>query len=148
MAINKWNPLRVCFLYGPVLLLSFPLYFMDWVQAAPEDDTILQGNPLIVTMADNGKEICLKTGEIFRIELSTYGTAGYSWQFEQMDKEYLEIVDKESKAASGLMGAPTKMAWQLKALRAGNTKIEMYNYRIWEGREKAVSRFSLGIDIK
>ena len=127
----------ICLLASPVL-------------AAEAMENGLSGAETVVTVtiSDSGREVSLKKGDLLRVELETYGTAGYSWEFEGLDGEYLRIVAKESKPRSGLMGAPNLMKWDLKAMKPGVTKVVMYNYRIWEGKDKSVSRFLLGVKIE
>jgi predicted secreted protein len=101
-----------------------------------------------VKIQDSGKVISLKKGDFLQIELETFGTAGYSWQFDELDKEYLEIVSKETKALSDRLGAPALSVWRLKAKKSGSATIMMSNYRVWEGKGKSAKEFSLTVKIE
>ena len=98
-----------------------------------------------VTIEDNGREITLKRGGILEIELQTMGGAGYSWEFDNLGTEYLDVVSHGSKALSDRAGASVLNVWRLRAKKIGVTKIVMYNYRVWEGKERSVNRFTLDV---
>ncbi len=110
----------------------------------------LPGQKVAVTvgMKDNGREVGMKAGEVMQIELQTLGSAGYSWEFEDFDTDHFEIVSKEARVISDRIGAPVMRLWQLRAKKSGNARIVMYNYRLWEGREKSVNRFFLDVTIE
>jgi predicted secreted protein len=101
-----------------------------------------------VTSLDDGKEVILGKGETLRIELETHATAGYSWQFDGLDPEYFEAAAVGTKVLSKRLGAPVLRAWELKARKSGVAKVVMYNYRTWEGKEKAVNRFSVVVRVE
>jgi predicted secreted protein len=106
-----------------------------------------KGEITTVKIQDSGKMISIRKGDIVQIELETFGTAGYSWQFDELDKERLELVSKETKASSDRMGAPALNIWRLMAAKSGSARIVMSNYRVWEGKEKSVKEFSLTVKI-
>jgi predicted secreted protein len=128
-----------------VLLIGAP----TMVKAEEKKGPYMPTNSIItVKIEDSGKEVSLKKGDTIQIELKTFGTAGYTWQFDDLDEGYLETVSRETKPVSDRMGAPTLCIWLLKARKSGSTKITMSNYRVWEGREKAVAEFSLAVKIE
>ena len=65
-----------------------------------------ENNVLTVRIEDSGKEVGIWKGDILQIELKTFGTAGYTWQFDDLDPDYLEIISKETKPVSDRMGGP------------------------------------------
>jgi len=104
---------------------------------------------LTITQEDNGKEISVKPGEKIRIELKELGSAGYGWYVENLDKEHLEFVSKETKVISeGKVGAPVMAAWLFKAKKKGSSDIKMDYYRVWEGKDKATEHFSIKLTIE
>jgi predicted secreted protein len=111
---------------------------------APESEG---GSVISVNIRDNGREIRVKKGKVIEIELKTLGTAGYSWFFDGLESEYFEVGSEKTKPLSERMGAPVAMVWQVRAKKAGTANIDMYNYRVWEGKGKAVNRFSLKVII-
>ncbi len=121
--------------------------FFNTVSASNESAS--KSKMFIVTKNQSGSEIRVKPGEIIRIELQTLGSAGYSWYINKIDRQYLELISEETTQNSedAKVGAPILMTWQFKAKKQGSTKIEMDNYRKWEGIEKSVDHFILKINI-
>ena len=104
---------------------------------------------MTITKGYNSKEITLHEGERFRIELEELGAAGYSWYFENLDEEQLELISKSTRAISdGEVGAPVMGVWLMKAKNKGSTEIKMDYYRIWEGKDKATEHFSVKLLIE
>jgi Predicted secreted protein len=104
---------------------------------------------MTITKEHNGQEIGMKTGDVLQIELEELGSAGYSWQIDKLNTEYLELVSKGTKVISeGIIGAPVIAVWLFKAKKMGNTEIIMDHYRLWEGKEKATEFFSIRLSIK
>jgi predicted secreted protein len=100
-----------------------------------------------VSIEDKDREIHVKTGAIIEIELETVGGAGYSWFFDGFKTEYFEILSEKTRTLSDRTGAPVTMVWRVRTKKPGAGGINMYNYRIWEGKGKAVNRFSMKITI-
>jgi predicted secreted protein len=112
------------------------------VGAGPVERDARGGEAVVtVTNSDDGKEITLGKGETLRIALRTHATAGYSWYFDGLDEEYFEAVSAGTKVFSKRPGTPALKVWELKARKSGVVKVVMYNFRSWEGKEKAVNRF-------
>jgi predicted secreted protein len=148
MKARTWGSRKGQSLFLVILILCSLFLFQGLgAEMAQSRDVVGQG-PVRITMEEKGKEVVVRKGETLEIELRTHATAGYSWQFETLDGEYLEVTGKESRAMSDRMGAPVMMTWRLKAKKAGATKIEMDNYRVWEGKEKSVNQFSIRVRIE
>jgi predicted secreted protein len=102
-----------------------------------------------ITREDNGKEISVKTGDEFRIELKELGSAGYGWHINEIKGEHWELVSKETKVISDdRVGAPVTAVWLFKARKKGSAELKMDLYRVWEGKEKAAEHFSIKLTIK
>ena len=85
---------------------------------------------------DNGKQITVQTGDIVTVTLVSNPTTGYSWQVMQIDNSIF-IQDggpkyKESPGAEGLVGAGGTETFRFKAIRAGETSLELGYMRPWE----------------
>ena len=63
--------------------------------------------------------------------------------FRAEEKE--RVIKKPKKGE--FVGSPVRFVWVLRARETGSTVIRMSYYRIWEGKEKALQRFEVGIDI-
>jgi predicted secreted protein len=104
---------------------------------------------MILTNKNNGQEIELKKGDLFQIELFQLGGAGYSWNFEKLNPEYLELVSNGTRPIdTDRIGGPVLAVWVFKVKKTGGTEIEMDHYRIWEGKNKAINHFEIRLLIK
>jgi predicted secreted protein len=98
---------------------------------------------------DNRKEITVKPGDIFSIELEEVGAAGYSWFVDNLNTEYLEIVSRKTKLISeGKLGGPVLAVWMFRAKKKGSAEINLDYYRAWEGKETAKEHFSIKLLIQ
>ncbi len=106
---------------------------------------------LVLTKADNGQKISVMCGDIIQIELREQGGTGYLWQFDDLDKQYFDLINLETKKIQkkdNFTGGPVLKRWQLKAKKAGPTTLQMYYFRPWEDRSKAADKFNLSVHIK
>jgi predicted secreted protein len=104
---------------------------------------------LTITKEHNGQEMEVKSGDVFQIELEEMGSAGYSWQIDRLNTDYLELVSKKTRVISkSQVGAPVIAVWLFKAKKAGDTEIMMNQYRLWEGKEKTTDYFLIRLTIK
>jgi predicted secreted protein len=140
---SKTNSLSFfCFL--PLLLLLMAVNNGMTVNKETGDKKVIT-----ITSKNNGQTVEIENGEILRIELEELGSAGYQWQLEELDHEYLVLVSKETRdLAKGRVGAPVMAIWLLKTKKIGQTGISMAHYRTWEGKEKASAHFSIKLIIK
>ena len=104
---------------------------------------------LTITQEDDGKKISVKPGDKIWIELKELGSAGYCWYVENLDKEHLDLVSKETKVISkGKVGAPVMAVWLFKAKKRGSSEIKMDYYRVWEVKDKSTEHFSIELTIE
>ncbi len=106
---------------------------------------------ILLDMNSSGKRVELKVGGEIQIELQGIGSTGYSWYFDQLDLDLFELIEEERKEIrkdpNVLTGGPLQYIWKLKSKRSGTSTIRMDYFRIWEGKEKAIQRFKVRIDI-
>jgi predicted secreted protein len=99
----------------------------------------------------NGKRIELKVGEEIQIELQGIGATGYAWYFDKLDYNLFLLTSegkKGKKSESGdLVGSPIQYTWVIKAIKTGSSVIAMSYYRIWEGKDEAVRRFEVAVEL-
>jgi predicted secreted protein len=98
----------------------------------------------------NGKKIEVKLGDQIQIDLQGTGGTGYAWYFDELDNDFFELIDKERKVQEKngeLVGSPIQYLWLIKARKTGRSVIKMIYYRVWEGKDKAIRRFEVEIDI-
>jgi predicted secreted protein len=105
---------------------------------------------VIVTQADNGREIRVPSGGKLRIELPQAGAAGYVWEVEDLDPELFEVLEAGTTGRLGpqeIVGAPVAVRWDLRAKKAGRAQLRLLHCRPWEGRASALERFLLNVQI-
>ena len=105
---------------------------------------------MIITKQDREKEIIIKTGTIFQIQLEEKGGTGYLWEFDALNNEYFQLLNVETKSIvrkEGYTGNPVIKIWHLKAIKKGTAELTLYYYRPWEGKSKAVDKFHIKLKI-
>ncbi len=103
-----------------------------------------------VDIDSNGSKIELHPGDEIQIELQGAGATGYAWYFDELDNDFFELIHEGRKIhekSKELVGSPTLYTWVFKAQKIGKSVIKMSYYRIWEGRDSAVRRFEVEINI-
>jgi len=133
------------------LTIPLILFFITTVSYT-ESGTELPGHltKILLDESWNGKRIELKVGDEIQIELEGIGGTGYAWYFDEFDNEFFELIGKERKVqekSGDLVGSPTLYTWILKAKQIGKSVIKMIYYRVWEGKDKAIRRFEVEVDI-
>jgi predicted secreted protein len=105
---------------------------------------------LLLDESWNNRRIELKVGDEIQIELQGTGGTGYAWYFDEFDNDFFELIGKEGKVkekSRDLVGSPTLYTWILNAKQIGKSVIKMIYYRVWEGKDKAIRRFEVEVDI-
>jgi predicted secreted protein len=138
--ITKLKPLPlVC------LIILLPLTLCDNTYSfskAADQATV------IVSKEQNGKEITVKIRDHILIELVELGSAGYTWNIDNLDSRYLEVVSENTKKGSeDKIGAPVIHVWYFKAKKPGSTEIRMNYYRKWEGIKNSKDYFFIKLKI-
>ena len=138
--IGRWTVILVIFFF-----ITTALYAGNGTE---------QPGPMAKTLLDeswNGKKIELKVGDEIQIGLQGIGATGYAWYFDKLDRDLFQLSSEERKSKGRengeLVGSPTQYIWVIKIKKIGSSVIEMSYYRIWEGKDKAIRRFGLEVDI-
>jgi len=104
---------------------------------------------VILRKQDNGKEVKLKTGHSFQIQLEAMGGTGYWWYLQPPDARHAVLLgEKTQTQAEGRIGGPVLGIWTFQAQNPGSTEIQMDYYRTWEGVEKAIEKFRVKITVE
>jgi predicted secreted protein len=96
----------------------------------------------LLTKADNGKQVHLRTGDMIEIELSGPGATGYSWYLDELPAG-ITVISQITQAdrEKGRVGGPVSYIWRLRADKPGTSEVRVLYYRTWEGKEKTIDRF-------
>ena len=107
------------------------------------------GNKIVIAKKDNGREVTVRNNDIFELQLESHGGTGYTWGFEVLNPEYLEVMKEESKSESGtgMTGGTVTHIWTIRTKQPGTTDISMNFYRPWEGKDKAAESFTVKLVI-
>ena len=110
----------------------------------------MENEPAVVLQKqDNGKEVCIKGGQVFQIQLEGMGGTGYCWYVQPSDVRHVELLSEKTKAQfEGRVGGPVLGLWNFRAKEPGTAEIKMDYYRNWEGIEKAAERFRLKVTVE
>jgi predicted secreted protein len=117
------------------------------------EQTVHPPQILKVDKASNGKRVGLKIGDEIHIELEANGSTGYQWYFDDSitDANLFEIVGHDrfevKKSGMSKVGNPMTHIWKLKGKKRGSGFVNLKYYRKWEGSERAIKQFEIGLDI-
>ena len=107
------------------------------------------GPATILQKQDDGKEVRIKGGQVFEIQLEAMGGTGYWWYVQPPDARHVELLGEKTGAqAEGRLGGPVLGLWTFRAKEAGTTEVKMNYYRSWEGVERAIGKFRVKIMIE
>jgi predicted secreted protein len=105
---------------------------------------------VIVNKDFNGREIKVRTGGTVQVELEQAGAAGYTWEVQDLDQKYFELLGVETRGRpepGALQGAPVLKVWRFRAKKEGKSELRFLHYRPWEGEKKAAESFHLKVRI-
>lgn len=104
---------------------------------------------VVLTVADDNKEITVESGDTIQIKLQEISGTGYQWLLGSFDNEGIELVSQTTEQMEnhdGRVGGPYTKIFTLKTKKMGKFDIKLYNFRPWESKEKAASSFSITIN--
>jgi len=130
-------------------ILFFCLLPLLAVSAADESTGDMKKR-IRVEIDSNGSKIELHPGDEIEIELQGAGGTGYAWHFDELDDNFFESIHEGRKIQEkgrGFAGSPTLYTWVFKVKKIGKGVIKMSYYRIWEGKDSAVRRFEVEINV-
>ncbi len=110
---------------------------------------IKEGNIVILTKQDSGKEIEVRVGDVVQVELPMMGAAGYQWHVQDLDTDSLKLISEETRLLSeGRVGAPVIGIWRFEVIKEGSAEIRMEHYRAWEGVGKSIDHFYAELNVR
>lgn len=134
----------------PILSILFFCLLPLLSASAADESADSMKKRIRVDIDSNGSKIELHPGDEIEIELQGAGGTGYAWYFDQLDNDFFELIHEGRKTQEKnrqLVGSPILHAWVFKARKIGKSVIKMSYYRIWEGKDSAVRRFEVEINI-
>jgi predicted secreted protein len=142
--VEMITKIKALLLWILIVLFQSTLCTMVWAF-----DKFTAEGKVTVQKEQSGQAITVKAGDLIQIELAELGSAGYSWDIDNLDSQYLELISEETRKISeeGKIGAPVIRVWYFKAKKLGQTEIKMNYYRKWEGVKKSQDHFFIRINI-
>ena len=102
-----------------------------------------------LTQADQGKSIQVKPGDHVVIRLNENATTGFGWAIDQLNPDYVSLVNSDYAPASGTgIGGGGTRNFTFTALKAGTTVIQLKLWRKWEGDSSIRQRFQATIKVQ
>lgn len=101
-----------------------------------------------ISEKDNNKSYALKRGDLIKLSLEENPTTGYKWQIVNIDKNILTITNDKYQIQSEGIGGGGIRNIEFKALQKGDTKIELKNFKIWEGEGESINEFEINLKVK
>lgn len=134
------------------MILIASISLASSLSAADMKTSIDVSKSVLLDIHSSGKKIEANVGSEIQVELQGIGGTGYSWYLDSLTPDFFERISEEIKGVNkrkdDMTGSPVQYSWRFKAKKPGTVTIRMDYYRIWEGKEKAIQRFEVTVDIR
>jgi len=111
-------------------LLSFAFIGLLFTGCATTDLT------QVLTPLDSNKQVTLKVGQVFEVELPSNQTTGYRWNYRSDGEAVVEKVGEPSymlgSSPMGMVGGGGTEIWTFRATNGGRGTIRLEYARPWE----------------
>ena len=102
-----------------------------------------------VNESQNGSSVDLQTGDMLVITLDGNPTTGYQWEMLPNTDGIVELQgDPEYKSGGNQVGSGGKYKFNVKAVKAGTTRVDLKYYRSFEAGVPPIQTFSIDISVK
>jgi predicted secreted protein len=95
----------------------------------------------------NGREVSLRVGEVFEIQLPETRTTGYKWFIEKAGEPVCALISESSDAPAGPPGRAGTHLWQFRAAQAGTVTILLHHKRPWESGAAPGRTFQIDVQV-
>ena len=138
----RWNPIWC------VSILSLLLLEASSIAAFPIQAQDTASYEMVLTAADNGRQVTLDENTLLVIQLEANPSAGYLWEVVQGDLSL--IVQRqgdapEFEASSDMPGSPLLQILRFAAIASGETELVLALRRPWEHTEPPLATFAVMI---
>jgi len=125
-----------------ILLISIILLF-----------TLISCSPTTIIIKENSQEekYSLRKGDIVEVILNANPSTGYKWQIENIDPLKIKIIEETytaQKVQRDIVGSGGKKIYLFKAIKKGNTVIELKYSRPFEKDLPPKKKFHINLDIR
>jgi inhibitor of cysteine peptidase len=102
-----------------------------------------------VNESQNGTSIDLQTGDMLVITLDGNPTTGYQWEMQPNTDGIVELQgDPEYNSGGNQVGSGGKYSFNVEAVKAGTTRVDLKYYRSFEAGVPPIQTFSIDITVK
>jgi inhibitor of cysteine peptidase len=102
----------------------------------------------LITEADNGSELHVKTGSHLELRLPSNPTTGYKWYVQAESTSLLTVVDQGMRDVGKLPGSGGVQVFRLRATHAGEGVLRLHYVRRWEQPAKNEKQFTIHVVIE
>jgi inhibitor of cysteine peptidase len=103
----------------------------------------------VITDADKGGTVHLKTGETLELRLRANPTTGFMWYLEKESTPLLKLVHQtQTEATEPGVGRPVFQVFKFEAKRYGEGVLRMHYVRSWEPPTPDDERFDLHVVVE
>ena len=108
----------------------------------------MAGVTVTLTAADNGKVVDVVEREAIALRLRENAATGYRWEFDGLDRTYIEAQGGESVSQADASGTGGDTRWILVPRKRGTVEVRLKRWRPWEGEESVRERFAVTLKIR
>ncbi|MGA3053434.1 MAG: protease inhibitor I42 family protein [Candidatus Korobacteraceae bacterium] len=130
--------------------LLFSLMLVAQPQQSPGAQQKSTPSPIVITDADNGKDVDLPAGDTLVLRLESNPSTGYSWAIKG-DPSPLRLVKSSTKKNgqnSHVVGAPVTQEFRLTAVSAGMVSLTLEYRRPWESNVAPAKTFQVRVNAR
>jgi predicted secreted protein len=102
----------------------------------------------IVTDADKGLAVQLKSGDVLEVRLSSNPTTGYEWYVHPQSTKLLKLTGQSQTDAAPGEGRPTVQIFKFAPNGKGTGTLLLHYVRSWEKPDPNEEQFSLQVTIE
>ena len=103
----------------------------------------------VITDADKGGEIRLKTGDRLELRLKSNPSTGYMWYVQAKSTPLLKLVHQsQTEATEPGVGRPVFQVFEFEATRTGDGALQLHYVRPWEKPTPDDERFEIHVLIE
>ena len=102
---------------------------------------------LKLTQADHNRTVSVVVGATVSIELQGTPGTGYGWQVQPMSSDVLHHSDTKATQSASMPGATQTTQLNFRAVRPGESVVQLHYARPWEKAQPPLKEFSVRIRV-
>jgi inhibitor of cysteine peptidase len=104
---------------------------------------------LTITQADQGKTFTVHSGSVIALNLAENPSTGYRWEIEKIDPNVIELENSTFSLPAGAgVGGGGERIFTFRTKATGVARLQLKEWRPWEGDRSIVQRFDVTLQIK